>query len=707
MQTLSLRWQTWKNRQTRPRAGEPPLRAELFSMEQLSAHAWALATGHRIETRRLASNLLSRLDHNEQTLRAFNRSTLAVESDRRITPAAEWLLDNFYLIEEQIQMARRHLPRGYSRELPRLLYGASAGLPRVYDIVLELIAHVDAQIDAASLSSFISAYQSVVSLKLGELWAIPIMLRLGLIENLQRITTRLILAREDRDLADRWVNRLQAVAEQQPSLLVVVVADMAKSGLPLSSSFVAEFCQRMSRQSQVLHLARSWLEQRLAEQGRSIEQLVHEESQLQAADQVSVSHSIASLRFLSALDWQEFVESLSLVDAALRGDPADVYSDMDFATRDRYRHEVEAFARYSGRPEEEIARWIIELAATGAREKGRGHRQAHVGYYLIDRGRLLLESTAPAHWPWRILVSRSVQRHPLAFYAGGITALTALGTYAFWHLTGSLGEPHWKLIGFTLVVMLCVSQLAVAVVNRFSTLLVPPRLLPRLDFTSGISSDCRTMVVVPTMLESPEGITRLLEIMEIHYLANRDPLLHFALLTDFRDAGTATMPEDAGLLRQARAGVEALNLRFPTESHDRFFLFHRARRWNAGEGRWMGYERKRGKLAEFNALLRGGSPGCFDAIVGETAILPAIKYVITLDTDTQLPRDAARQLVGTMAHRLNRPEFDPERGIVTAGYGILQPRVGVSLPGARRSWFARIFAGDAGIDPYTREVPDV
>ena len=289
-----------------------------------------------------SNRLLARLDGNEQSLRAFNRATLAVTPSRRITPAAEWLLDNFYLIEEQIQMARRHLPRGYSRELPRLMNGPSAGLPRVYDIVLELISHVDAQIDAGPLSAFIAAYQTVSSLKLGELWAIPIMLRLGLIENLQRITTRLTLAREERDLADFWVDRLQDMAEKNPSRLVIVVADMAKSDLPISSSFVAEFCQRLSRQSAVVHLARSWLEQRLVEQGLSIEQLVQLESQNQAADQVSVSHSIASLRFLSAMDWKEFVETLSLVEQTLRSDPADVYIAMDFSTRDRYRHSVEA-----------------------------------------------------------------------------------------------------------------------------------------------------------------------------------------------------------------------------------------------------------------------------------------------------------------------------------------------------------------------------
>ena len=281
MQILPLRLQSWMAGQTRsrPDVTEPPLRAELFSVEQLARHAATLAAHHHMVTQQGSNRLLTRLGQNEEILRAFNHATLAVEKTRRVTPAAEWLLDNFYLIEEQIHLARRHLPRGYSRELPRLINGPSAGLPRVYDIVLELISHVDAQIDAPPLSAFVAAYQTVASLKLGELWAIPIMLRLGLIENLQRITSRLNIAREDRDLADLWVDRLQDMAEKNPSLLVVVVADMAKADPPLSSSFVAEFCQRLSRQSPVLHLARGWLEQRLVEHGLSIEQLVHQESQ--------------------------------------------------------------------------------------------------------------------------------------------------------------------------------------------------------------------------------------------------------------------------------------------------------------------------------------------------------------------------------------------------------------------------------------------
>ena len=530
--------------QTRTFSDEAPLRAEVFSLEQLVHHAKALAENHSVVTQRGSNRLLARLGENEQILRAYNRSTQAVDQTRRVTHAAEWLLDNFYLIEEQIHMARRHLPRGYSRELPRLRSGPSAGLPRVYDLVLELISHVDAQIDAEPLRAFVAAYQTVSALKLGELWAIPIMLRLALIENLRRVTTRLMVARQDRDLADLWVERLQQMVEKRPSHLVVVVADMAQSTLPLSGAFVAEFSQRLSRQSPAMHLARAWLEQRLTDQGLFIEQLVQLDSQNQAADQVSVSHTINSLRFLGALDWREFVEAMSQVDQTLRLDPAGVYGNMDFFTRDRYRHSVEAISRHSRLLESEVARNAIQLAEASAREKGIQDRTAHVGFYLIDKGLAALERAADMRQPWQTAVERLIHRFPLAFYAGGVLSLTALGTLGLIQQARTLEVHGWKLALFTLVFLLSSSQLAVVMMNWLSTFLVKPCLLPRLDFSAGIAPECRTMVVVPTMLTSPGMVARLVESLEIHHLANRDQHLHFALLTDFLDAPEETRPED-------------------------------------------------------------------------------------------------------------------------------------------------------------------
>jgi len=679
----------------------------LFSVEKLTEHGRLLAVGHESVILPGPNGLLARLNENERLLRDYNRETYTVDQARRITPASEWILDNFYLIEEQIQMARRHLPKRYSRELPRLVGGRSAGLPRVYDIVLGFVAHVDAQLEVDSIASFLSAYQVVTPLKLGELWAVPIMIRLALIENLRRITDRLNVSRADRDLADKWALLLESTAESQSSQVVSVVADMARSDTPITCSFVAELHQRLSRSAATVPLARSWLEGRLSEQHLTIEQLVREESQVQAADQVSVSHTITALRMLSAWDWRSFVESASIVERILRTDPADVYRTMDFATRDAYRHAVEAQARHGCLTESDVAEKAVALAEAGAREHGRGDRSAHVGFYLVAAGRPQIEAGCSLRWPVRTAIERAVLRFPLSFYLGGIVALTALGTAAVLLEGRSLGIPVRLLASFAPVLMLCFSQLGVAVLNWLSTVVTGPRLLPRLDYSGGIEPDSRTFVAVPTLVADAEAADRLLETIEIHYLSNLDDNLHFALLTDFPDADVETLPGDAQLRGRLRSGIEGLNARYGSRKGTLFYLFHRPRHWNEAEGRWMGYERKRGKIEQFNALLRGADADAFSEIVGDLSILPGVRYVITLDADTQLPRNAARLLVATMAHPLNRPRFDAERRVVVDGYGILQPRVGVSLPGAGRSWFSRLFSGDVGIDPYTRGISDV
>jgi len=688
-------------------AGEPPLRAELFSLDQLSRHAQALAQRHQVTEALRPPRLLARLEHNETIIRAFNRATLAVDETRRITPAAEWLVDNFYLIEEQIQLARRHLPPGYSRELPRLANGSTPGRLRVYDLIFELVSHVDAQIDVESLTAFVAAYQRFSPLKIGELWAVPIMLRLALIENLQRIANALGAAREDRNLASEWVDRLQDTAETHPSQLVIVVADMARTDPRLTSSFVAEFSRRLAGSNPVLHIARGWLEQRLSEQGHSIEQLVQQENQLQASDQISVSHSIASLRILSAIDWKTFVETLSVIEQTLSSDPDGTYERMDFATRDCYRHMVEAIARHSPVSEIEVAKKAIEFAQECLQQVGRDDRRAHVGFYLVDKGQLLLERACRTRVPWKKSFQRLLRRFPFLFYAGGVATFTFLAAFAFFHKAGALSIAGWPLLFCTFTFLLGASQFAVSLLNWFVSLLISPQVLPRLDYSAGISPESRTIVVVPTILSDPASVEELIEAIEIHHLANRDQHLHFALLTDWNDATSEHEPNDEELLQCAREGIEELNRRYAPESNDLFYLFHRPRRWNAGENVWMGYERKRGKLAQFNALLRGRCLDCFSEIIGDPSIFPTIRYVITLDTDTQLPGETARQLVGTMAHPLNRARFDPEREIVTEGYGLMQPRVDMKLASAGRTWFVQLQAGDVGIDPYTRAVSDV
>jgi cyclic beta-1,2-glucan synthetase len=707
MLSKKLRWNPWKKAPLVNPPHELPIRAELFSNEQLGRHAITLAGQHHINRQRGPNHLLLRLAQNEQVLiQAYQLLVTAEAEDRHIAPAGEWLLDNFYLVKEQINATRLHLPKAYSSELPRLLQGTTSGFPRVYAIALELIAHSDGRVNSELVSSFVTAYQTVTPLSLGELWAIPIMLRLGLIENLRRVSEYIAQRRRDRNLANMWADRLLAVIDNQAKILHVL-ANIAESDPHFSNPFVEEFCSRLEGQGSQLSTVQSWLQNRLSEQDLTREKLQRADNHTQAADQISIEHSISSLRYLSTIDWRHFVESMSIVEKTLCEDPAGVYATMDFATRDRYRHVVEALSRLSTRDENDVAQETVRLATEAARREGEFSRKSHVGYYLIDKGLPGLEEAIPVRFSLRRTLSRAVNRFPLFFYVGLLVAITATSITFLMQQSNVFDWSTWTTWLLLLPAILVASQMAVSVVNLVTNLLIGTKPLPRLDFSKGIPPSHRTIAVVPTLLSSPTEVAGLLDGLELRYVGNRDPNLLFALLTDFRDAKDETQPEDEELLRLVKEGITLLNKRYSSGGATVFYLFHRPRVWNRHERLWMGYERKRGKLEQFNELLRGGSLKAFSEIVGDPDVLPTIYYVLTLDTDTALPRDAARRLIGTMAHPLNRPHFDSLTGRVVEGYAILQPRTPISLLSANRSRFAQLSCGEAGIDPYTHEVSDV
>ncbi|MGM0680546.1 MAG: cyclic beta 1-2 glucan synthetase, partial [Pseudomonadota bacterium] len=646
------------------------------------------------------------VDNERILLAAYDVVTAAATTGQRIIPTEAWLLDNFYLIEQQIGLARRHLPRGYSRQLPRLADGQSAGFPRIFDLALELISHMDGRVDSDNVTQFVAAYQSVEPLKLGELWAFPIMLQLALLENLSRVGLRIAHRREDLDTATTWADRMLAAAELDPNQLIQLLAEFAAADVPLTAPFVEEFYSRLQDQGPEMAFIQTWVEQKLLDQGVTATQLSATASRTAAANQISIANSISSLRFIDAMDWREFVESLSVMEQTLGDDPSGLYASQDFATRDRYRHVIEDLARESNCSELEVTCAAISLAQTAARQSNNTDRTAHVGYYLIDRGRPLLERAVGCRLSWKCRIARFCRQRSLLLYLGPILILSLLSTAGVFSIFGS-NPGDWRIWLLTPPLLIGISSLVIALMNLLVTLTLPPRALPRLDFSRGIPDDHRTMVIVPTLLSSTRDVDDLLEALEIRYLGNRDPNLFFALLTDFTDASEETLPQDKTIIDYARAAIEALNATYRDDRPCIFYLFHRPRLWNPVEQVWMGYERKRGKLEQFNARLRGEAQDAFAEIVGDSSILGSIQYIITLDTDTQLPRDAAHTLVGNLAHPLNRPIYAADKGRIVEGYAILQPRASISLASAGQTRFTKLFAGEAGIDPYTREVSDV
>jgi len=608
-------------------------------------------------------------------------------------------------VQDHIGEVRESLPGGYYRELPELGGGPLAGYPRVYELAITLISHSEGRIDLDNVNGFVGAFQQVATLTIGELWAVPAMLRLGLIENVRRMALRTVLRLDETEAADAAAARIARAGEAGKAALDAELDRFLTRPPPLSPIFVSRFLQQLRAVGGSLTAVRL-LEEWIAEEALSAEEATSRATRRLALTQVGMANSITSLRAIARMDWRTFVEAQSRLEAALREDPSGFYSRMTFATRDWYRHVVERIAKRTRRPEEAVARRAVECARAGM-ERDRGNRRlAHVGYYLIDDGLTELERATGYRPAAGEAVHRWVRRHPNVLFVGGLLSVTMAALAALLWLGGA---PAWTLwLPLLLLGLIPANDIAVNMVNQLVTAFLPPRTLPKLDLHEhGVPPEFRTAVVIPTLFGSVEAVREALEHLEVQFLANREAHLHFAVLSDFTDSPTETREGDAAIVEAAVEGVRALNTRYAGGGEDAFYLFHRSRRWNPREGVWMGWERKRGKLAEFNQFVLGRAEGAFAVVVGDVEPIRSVRYVITLDADTVLPPDAAPDLVGALAHPLNRAEYGPALGRVVRGYGILQPRVGISLPSANRSLFAAIQSGQPGVDPYTTAVSDV
>ena len=521
------------------------------------------------------------------------------------------------------------------------------------------------------------------------------MLKLALIENLRRLSDELLSARAARRAADHYVSAADAASSSR-----------ALPARP-DAAFIVQLLHRVREYGVRLSSLRAAVDDYLASGKTTAEDTIRGEHQRQGVAQVSMANAVTSLRLCATLDWQEYVESVSLVEQVLQRDPAGAYGCMDFLSRDQQRRAVEELAEPSGESQVRVALKAIESARQAATNGSTTDRAAHVGYHLVDSGRCDLEADLAYRPRGLKRARRALSRHASGVYFGAIAILTIfLLTVAIAYARHAGGVPSvWLLVA--LLALLPASDFAIACVQWVVVRLVSPRRLPRLDFSGGIPESARTMVVIPTMLTSLSGVDALVEHVEVLALGNLDPCVHIAILSDFADTSMGDAPDDVSLLERARAGIQALNRKFAAEHSDRFFLFHRDRQWNRREDAWIGWERKRGKIEEFNRLLRGATDTSFSTQVGDLDVLTSIRYCITLDSDTRLPRDAAKRLVGIIAHPLNRPRFDQKSDRVTEGYGILQPRVSVTMASAASSLFARTYAGHTGVDPYTTAVSDV
>ncbi len=690
---------------------EEPIRSEIFSIERLKQHAESLALTQVVTSNpKKGYSLAERLKNNKKILLdCYHTIGKAVSEKQAITPAAEWLIDNFHIIEGQLRDISEYLPIGFYKELPKLSEGYLKDYPRVYGLSWAFIAHTDSRFDPELLTQFVRTYQHIQPLTIGELWAIAITLRVVLVENLRRLSVRILSSMQARKSADRLADELLGLSSDMPQAVAIFLQDLEVK--QLKKPFLVQLIQRLRYQDPTVTPTLQWINEKLTQMNLTADEIVSLEHNNQSAANVTIRNIITSMRLISAFDWRTFFESISLVDETLRTNS--VFAAMDFTSQDRYRHAIEELSRGSKYSEIDIAKLVIskiekyktEKQLTG---KPAEEKKTDLGYYLISSGRRILEN--------KINFSPSLGKKILNFYISNAnlgyisTILILTFTLLFIPLFISFekGVSLWGLLILSIIGLFPASDIIVPLLNRFVVTVVGPRYLPRLKLSDGVPVSMQTFVVMPVLLINKETIEEHLEQLEVHYLSNPNGMVYFGLLSDWKDSDTESCSEDKELLDIAARGIEQLNFRHSTlpDGYKRFFLFHRKRMWNLGENKWMGWERKRGKLHEFNRLLRSASDTTY---ITELSTVPKdIKYVLTLDADTRMPMGMVSHLVGTMGHPLNRPYVDPNSMRVVEGYGILQPRIMSSLPSrTNSSVFQRLFSGPCGIDPYTFAVSDV
>ncbi|MCL6655085.1 protein ndvB [Agrobacterium rubi] len=638
-------------------------------------------------------------ENEKEILRVYRSTAVDSENGANITPAAEWLLDNHYVIEEAIQEVRRDFPRKFYRQLPTIKVGKSE-IPRVMALAWLYVAHTHSTISRESMTALVEGYQTSKTLQIGELWALPSILRFVLIENLRRISIRVERSRRMRQKANEVVDEIIRLNEAETSSALLKQIESLVS----DPTFSTQFLYRLRNGSQTSGFALNWLEERLHSTGTDAENIMMAEHNRLASGNVTMGNIVKSLREIDDTEWSVWFEEVSHIDKVLR-EQTD-YETLDFGSRNTYRNTVELLARRSPKTEIEVAQAAVDMVTEAANSSEKQPHAPNVGSFLIGERREELERKIK----YNPLVSQRIVRFMSKFnwasVAVPVIALTALALVIVGWFLADAGMPWYVITAFLLMFALPASEGATGLFNTVVTSFVKPFRLVGYEFKEGIPQDACTLVAVPCMITSRDSVDEMVRNIEVHYLANPHGEIYFSLISDWRDAPHEQSAEDVEILEYAKREVAALSSRYAFDGKTRFFLLHRRRLYNPAEGSWMGWERKRGKLHELNMLLRGDKDTTF--LNGANMVPPNVKYVMTLDADTRLMRDAVTKLVGKMHHPINRPVHDPETGRVVHGYGLLQPRVTPSLTtGKDASVFQRVFSINRGIDPYVFTVSDV
>ena len=624
------------------------------------------------------------------------------KSKGEIIPAGDWLLDNLYLIQKEYKDIKNDVREIYYRNIPNIKSGYMKCYPRIYYVATKIVKQTDGKLNKENIENYIEDFQKHTVLTSSELWSLPAMLKIACINNIAKIVKEMTYAQKEKAKGENLVESLVENINNENIINEII------SKNEINSIYFVEALIRGIRNNAIKNeTIYNWINEKLDMEDKNTKDVILVEHRNQAFFKMILGSSITSIRETDKLNWNISFEKLSKLENVLKDDPANVYINMDYKSKNYYRRKIEEIAKRTSLGEGFIARKAIECAKENEEKENRSYLN-HIGYYIVDNGIDCLKEKLNNKDIGRNKIRSLNINKKTSYYTGFIRILTIIICIliSYYNLYNSY-DSLWESILGALILIIPVSEIIISILNWSINSFLKPDFIPKMEFKNDIPKEYSTMVVIPTLVNSKKRVSELMEDLEVYYLANNSENIYYGILADFKDSNKKEEEGENQINKFALEEAKRLNKKYSKNGNDIFYFFNRYRKFNEKEGIWLGWERKRGKLEEFNHLIRGDKETSYNVISGNIESLYEVKYIITLDADTQLPMGTAKKLIGAMCHTLNIPYIDNKKKKVVRGYGLMQPRIGIGVLSGNKTLFSRIFSGETGIDTYTCAVSDI
>ena len=613
-----------------------------------------------------------------------------------IHPAGEWLLDNYYVIDETVKNIEKTLTLKKYRNFLGIANGTNYGFARIYVLANEIVSYTDNRVDGNVLTDLLRSYQEKKKLNMEEIWNVGVFLQISLIENIRQICERIVSSQLQKYRVENIIERLienKSKEELKFGKLNEYKAKVKEYG-EMKYPFIEYMSFKLRQFGKKGYPFLNALEEQVNKMGIEISEVVKKEHFDIAVKKVSIGNAITSIKSIQRINFIDIFEKINQVDDVLKQDPANVYSKMDYKTKIYYRNKIQEISKKTKISEIYIAKKCLEMA------EGKEGKRAHIGYYLIDEGRKELMSALLGknlrYWS----NERKMGTYILVKVAISLLVSIIFGLYMY----SETRNMPVSIITAALI-YLPIEIIFIQILQYILSKVVKPKQIPKLDLQSGVPEDAATFVVIPTIISKPEKIKEMFKKLEVYYIANKSDNLYFALLGDVTSSSKEKEEFDEQISELGIELANELNKKYPSQNFPRFHFIYRQRKWNSQEECYLGWERKRGLLEQFNEYVLKNKNNEFRVNTIDLEKLPKVQYVITLDADTELVLNSGLELIGAAAHILNKTEV--KDGAVVSGHGIIQPRVGISLDAASRTLFTKLYSGSSGTDSYTNAISDV